>query len=40
MGLPAHDLITQLAVRFLGCSKDLVPVMDDRPQCLDLSAGA
>jgi hypothetical protein len=40
MGLPAHDLIEQLAVHLLGCSKDLVPVMDGRPQRLDLSASA
>jgi hypothetical protein len=40
MGLPAHDLIAQLAVRLLGCSKDLVLVMDGRPQRLDLLVGA
>jgi hypothetical protein len=39
MGLPAHHLIVQLVVRLLGCSKDLVLVMDGRPQRLDLSAG-
>jgi hypothetical protein len=31
VGLPAHYLIAQLAVCPLGCSKDLVPVMDGRP---------
>jgi hypothetical protein len=40
MGLPAHDLITQLVVRLLGYSNDLVPIMDGRPQRLDLSVGA
>jgi hypothetical protein len=40
MGLLAHDLIAQLTVRLLGCSKNLVPVMDGRPQRLDLSTGA
>jgi hypothetical protein len=40
MGLPAHDLIAQFAERLLGCSKSLVPVMDGRPQRLDLSTGA
>jgi hypothetical protein len=40
MGLPAHDLIAQLTVRLLGCSKSLVLVMNGRPQRLDLSTGA
>jgi hypothetical protein len=40
MGLPAHNLITQLPVRLLGRSKSLVLVVDGRPQRLDLPAGA
>jgi hypothetical protein len=40
MGLPAHNLIAQLTVRFLGHSKSLILVMDSLPQCFDLLAGA
>jgi hypothetical protein len=40
MGLSAHNLITQLAMRLLGHSKSLSLVMDGHPQRLDLSSGA
>jgi hypothetical protein len=40
MSLPAHDLIAQLAVCLLGCSKNLIHVMDGRHQRLDLLVGA
>jgi hypothetical protein len=40
MGLSAHNLITQLAMRLLDHSKSLSLVMDGHPQRLDLSSGA
>jgi hypothetical protein len=40
MGLPAHDLIPQLAKHLLGRQKSLVLVLDGRPRRLDLPTGA
>jgi hypothetical protein len=40
MGLPTHDLITQLLTRLLRRLKSLVLVVARRPQRLDLSTGA
>jgi hypothetical protein len=40
MGMPTHDLITQLLACLLRRSKSLVLVTDRRPQRLDLSTGA
>jgi hypothetical protein len=40
MGLPAHDLVTQLLARLLHRLKSLVLVTDRRPQRLKLPTGA